>query len=596
VKELEYPFHAEQIIKKRKSIKRMLLNHSERGFMEKRIAILGGSTTNDVKNILELFLLNYGIRPLFYECEYNQYYEEAVFPNPELEKFAPDVVYFHTSNRNIPEYPIMSETAEEVEALNQSIYQRFEMMWNRVSEVYSCMIIQNNFEPPSFRLLGNQDASNIHGRTNFINHLNEKFYYYAQNHSNFFIHDIAYEASSYGLERWSDPFYWHMYKYAMSVPAIPYTSYGVANIIKSIYGKNKKALCLDLDNTLWGGVIGEDGAENIEIGQETPMGQTYSEFQKYVKSLKQLGVLLTINSKNDRETALSGLHRPDSVLKEEDFLVIKANWNPKDKNLTEIAEELKLLPESFVFVDDNPAEREIVRSGLETVAVPEIEQVEHYIETLDRSAFFELTLFTEDDLRRNTMYLENTKRSGAQSRYRDYDEYLKALDMKAEIKKFEPLYMSRIAQLTNKSNQFNLTTRRYSQSEIEEVSKDEEHITLYGKLEDKFGDNGVVSVVIGRVEERALHIELWIMSCRVLKRGMEYAMMDELAKRCREEGIGKIYGYYYPTTKNEMVKDFYYLQGFDKVKEDKEGNSVWKFNLVDEYQNKNTIIKINECE
>lgn len=593
MKELEYPFNPEEILKKKKSLKRQLLSSPNTSFLEKRIAILGGSTTNDVKNILELFLLNYGIKPSFYESEYNRYYEDAVFPNPALEAFAPDVIYFHTSNRNITEYPTAADSAEAVAVLCDAVYQRYESMWNRVQEAYHCTIIQNNFEPPFFRLYGNQDASDIHGRTNFINRLNERFYEYARKHENFFIHDIAYEAASYGLEKWSDPFYWHMYKYAMCVPAIPYTAFGVANIIKSVFGKNKKALCLDLDNTLWGGVIGDDGAENIEIGQETSMGQVFGEFQEYLKLLKERGILLTINSKNEKDTALSGLRRPDSVLKEEDFVAVRANWNPKDRNLAEIAEELQLLPESFVFVDDNPAERKIVEDGLRGVSVPELDRPEHFIEILDRSGYFEVTSLSEDDLKRSRMYRENAERVQAQSACENYDEYLKSLEMRGTIKQFEPMYMSRIAQLTNKSNQFNLTTKRYSQGEIEEAAQDRARITLYGKLEDRFGDNGVVSVVIGRIQEKELHIELWLMSCRVLKREMEYAMMDELVEKCRRAGIDRIYGYYYPTAKNGMVKDFYELQGFDRVSVDEQGNTVWLYELGENYEKKNRVIKVN---
>ena len=593
MKELEYPFEPEQIIKKKKSLKRELLSDPDTNFLEKKIAILGGSTTNDIKSILELFLLNSGIKPSFYESEYNRYYEDAMFANPVLEDFAPDIIYFHTSNRNIMDYPAVSDSAEDVEALCDSTYRRFESMWDRVRETYHCTVIQNNFEPPFFRLLGNQDACAIHGRTAFINRLNEKLYGYARSHVGFFIHDIAYEAASYGLEKWSNPFYWYMYKYAMCVPAIPYTSFGVANIIKSIFGRNKKALCLDLDNTLWGGVIGDDGAENIEIGQETSMGQAYGEFQEYLKLLKQTGVLLTINSKNEKDTATAGFRRPDSVLKEEDFAAIRANWNPKDRNLAEIAGEMQLLPESFVFVDDNPAERKIVQDGLKGVSVPEMDRPEHFIEILDRSGYFEVTSLSEDDMKRSRMYRENAERAKAQSAYENYDDYLMSLEMHGIIKPFEPMYMSRIAQLTNKSNQFNLTTKRYSQGEIEAVAEDRTRITLYGKLEDRFGDNGVVSVVIGRIQGNELHIELWLMSCRVLKREMEHAMMDELVERCRRVGIDRICGYYYPTAKNGMVKDFYGLQGFDKVSEDGQGNTVWLYELGEGYEKKNRVIKVD---
>lgn len=594
MQELNYPFDAEWILKKKKSIKKQLLNNDNSTFIDKKIAILGGSTTNDIKNIMELFLLNYGIKPLFYESEYNQYYEDAMFPNAELEEFAPDIIYIHTSNRNITVYPIVSDSKEEVEKILKATYQKFEGMWERISEVYSCPIIQNNFELPFYRLLGNMDASDFHGKVNFISRLNIMFYEYAQTHNNFFIHDINYESASYGLEKWADPFYWHMYKYSMCVPAIPYTAFNVANIIKSIYGKNKKAMSLDMDNTLWGGIIGDDGADNIEIGQETSLGQTYSEFQSYIKEHKQLGILLTVNSKNDSEVACTGLRRPDSILKEEDFVAIKANWNPKEQNLVDVATELQLLPESFVFVDDNPAEREIVRQGLNGVAVPEMTTPEHYIQTIDKSGFFEVTNLSADDLKRNEMYKANAERKRIESNYQNYSEYLQSLDMKGTIKDFEPMYMARISQLTNKSNQFNLTTKRYSQSEIEEVAYDKKHITLYGKLEDKFGDNGVVSVVIGDVRENELHIDLWIMSCRVLKRDMEYAMMDELVEKCKKQNISKIYGYYYPTAKNGMVKEFYQLQGFSKISEDKDGNTKWEYVIEADYEYKNKVIHVNE--
>ena len=466
-----------------------------------------------------------------------------------------------------------------------------------MSEKYHCSIIQNNFEYPFFRLLGNKDASDFHGRVNFVTMLNCAFYEYAQTHDNFYICDVNYISASYGLDKWSAPYYWHMYKYAVAVPAIPYLSFNVSNIVKSIYGKNKKAFNLDLDNTLWGGIVGDDGADNIEIGQETSLAQTYSEFQEYIRLHKQLGVLLTVNSKNEEANAVSGFERPDSVLKKDDFVSFKANWNPKSMNIAETAKELTLLPESFVFVDDNPAEREIIKAQVPGVAVPEVESVEHYIQIIDKSGFFEVTSLSQDDLKRNEMYQENAKRSKLQSSFVNYEDYLKSLEMKGEIQNFVPMYMSRIAQLTNKSNQFNLTTKRYSQSDIENVAADPDHITLYGKLGDKFGDNGVVSIVIGRIDgdhRDELHMELWLMSCRVLKRDMEFAMMDELVEKAKAAGIKKLVGYYYPTAKNVMVKEFYALQGFKKITEDEAGNTVWEFMVDDSYKKKQHVIAVNE--
>jgi HAD-superfamily phosphatase, subfamily IIIC/FkbH-like domain len=591
MKELEYPFDIEYILEKKKSIKRRLLNENK-NFIEKNIAILGGSTTSNIRVILELFLLNHGIKPSFYESEYNQYYQDAVYPNAELEDFHPDIIYIYTTNRNVTCYPDMSDTKETIEKLIQDEFYKFQSIWLHLEETYHCPIIQNNFEMPLYRLLGNKDASDIHGAVNFLTRLNMEFYSYSQTHENFYICDINYISADYGLSKWSEELYWHLYKYALNVSAIPYLVFNVANIIKSIYGKNKKGLVLDLDNTLWGGVIGDEGVDNIVLGPEEAEGQAYSEFQLYLKKLKQLGIILNIDSKNDYDNAVSGLNHPYSVLKPDDFIEIRANWEPKDQNFREIASYLDLLPESLVFVDDNPAERHIVREQILGVSAPELETVTSYTHTIDRSGFFEITLFSRDDLKRNVMYKENAERAKLQSSFRDYKEYLISLEMNGVIKEFEPIYMTRIAQLSNKSNQFNLTTRRYTQGDIENIANNENYITLYGKLNDRFGDNGVVSVVIGNIIGSDCHIELWIMSCRVLKRDMEFAMMDELVRRCKDRKIQRIYGYYYPTKKNSIVLDFYALQGFKKIDEDDNGNTKWLYEVPNEYVKKNNVINV----
>ena len=598
MQELEYPYNGELLYQNKKKLKKQLLAQlDEKSCLHKKIAILGGSTTRDIKLMLELFLLNYGIKPEFYESEFNQYYQDAMFPNQELEEFAPDVIFLHTSFRNITQFPALSDTPETVEELLQAEYRKYEKMWTRLAQVYHCVIIQNNFEYPYYRMMGNKDASDIHGKVNYITRLNLKFYEYAQQTANFYIHDINYLSAQYGLEAWSDPFYWHSYKYALCVPAIPDFAFSVAKIIKSVYGRNKKAFVLDLDNTLWGGIVGDDGVENLVLGHETSAGQVYCAFQEYLKSYKEIGILLNIDSKNAYDNAIAGLNHPAGVLRPDDFITIKANWEPKDRNLVQIAKELNLMPDSMVFVDDNPAEREIVRAQVPGAAVPDMPiEPAYYARTIDRSGFFEITSLSEDDTKRTAMYQENARRAREEAAFENYEDYLKALDMKAEIKPFAPVYMARIAQLTNKSNQFNLTTRRYSQAEIEKLAADGNYITLYGKLEDKFGDNGVISVVIGHQTGEVLHIDLWIMSCRVLKRDMEYAMMDRLVEMAQEAGISEIRGYYYPTAKNRMVKEFYSLQGFDKIEEDQQGNSQWRLQLTEGYQKKNHVIAVNVQE
>ncbi len=590
---LNYPFDSEYILSHKKKLRRQLLEElDEQAAVTKKIAILGGSTTNDIRLILELFLLNEGIRAEFYESEYNQFYQDAMFSNPELETFEPDVIYIHTSNRNIDKYPDVSMSEDDIDVLLEGEADKYTKMWDHLAETYHCPVIQNNFEYPSYRLLGNRDVSDIHGATNFITRLNQKFYEYTQTHEKFYINDINYVSACYGLDRWSDPFYWHMYKYACAVPAIPELAFNLSKIIKAIFGKNKKGFVLDLDNTLWGGVIGDDGVENIEIGQESSLGQVYAEFQSYLKQHKQLGIVLNVDSKNDYENAIRGLEHPEGILKKDDFIEIRANWEPKSQNFAEIADALNLFPDSLVYLDDNPAERANVTGQLPGVSAPELDRVEDYIRILDRSGFFENVGLSEDDLKRNEMYKENLERRQQQAAFASYDEYLLSLEMKAEIKPFEDIYMARIAQLTNKSNQFNLTTRRYSQADIEAMACDPDYITLYGRLEDKFGDNGVVSVVIGKQNGEKLDIILWLMSCRVLKRDMEYAMMDALVKQSQERGIKQISGYYYPTAKNGMVKDFYSLQGFEKICEEESGDTSWSLQISDKYTDKNKVIKV----
>jgi FkbH-like protein len=542
--------------------------------------------------MLDLFLLNQGICGEFYESEYGLYWEDAMFGNEELDSFNPDLIYIHTSNHNIKAYPSLTSSREDVDHMINDEYNHFRQMWDSINEKYHCPIIQNNFESPSYRMLGNKEAYDYRGKINYINKLNEMFYQYADEHNNFYIQDIQYLSACFGLDKWADDFYWHMYKYALAVPAIPSLAFNLANIIKAIYGKNKKAFVLDLDNTLWGGVVGDDGVEQLEIGQETSNGQVFQAFQSYLKECSSIGVMLNVNSKNDYENAVAGLNHPEGILRPEDFIILKANWEPKSKNIMDIATELNIMPDSLVFVDDNPSEREIVRQLNCGISVPEITTPDKYIQILDRSGFFEVTNLSEDDMKRNEMYKSNIQREKQQASFSDYNEYLISLNMKATIRPFEDIYMARIAQLTNKSNQFNLTTKRYSQSEIEETAQDKDYITLYGKLEDKFGDNGVVSVVIGHIMENICHIDLWIMSCRVLKRDMECAMFDTLVEKCLNHNIGEIRGYYYPTAKNKMVKDFYLERGFEKIEEDGSGNTVWRYHIPDIYNNQNKVIKV----
>lgn len=586
---LQFPLQCENIIKNKRKIKKTLSAQLDNPKTIK-IAVLGGSTTATIVDILELFLLQYNLRPEFYQSEYNQYWSDAVFENEALNRFHPDIVWIHTTCRNITAFPNFDDTKQVVSTLLNETFNHYQQMWEALRQKYDCTVIQNNFEMLNYRILGNRDAYDYRGRNRFLAQLNELFCQYAETHSGFYINDLNYISAAFGLEKWHDLRVWYSYKLAMSVDAVPSFALNLANLIKAIYGKNKKFISVDLDNTLWGGIIGDDGVEKIEIGHETAEGEAYLELQNYLLLLRSMGVILTVNSKNDESNALAGLNHPESTLKPNSFSVIKANWEPKNNNLRQTAEELNLGIDSAVFLDDNPFERNIVSENYPNVAVPAFETVTDCIASLDRNGYFEVLNLSADDLHRANTYRENAERRELQNQFSDYGDYLCSLNMKAEIKAFSNIYMSRIAQLTNKTNQFNLTTKRYTQAELETLSQSENCICLFGRLEDRFGDNGVVAVSIGRLVENTAHIDLWLMSCRVLKRGMECAMMDEFIRRAAWKGAERIRGVYLPTTKNGMVKSFYQDMGFQLVEQTADFD-VWEIDIKN-YVNRNVNISI----
>ena len=595
MRELNFPFDGKDIIRRRLALRKQLLADGCVR-VKKRIAVLGGSTVNHIVSALELFLLNFGIEPEFYLSEYNKFYEDAVFGNPELDSFDPDIIYVHTTSRNLtmlPESP--AETPERVEQRLNDQVAYFKQVWDSLKQHFSCPVIQNNFELPLFRRTGSYDGWSTAGQAAFIQRMNVMLSDYARNTRGIYIHDINYLSAVCGLANWHDAEAWYLYKYAMSTNVIPDLAYSLACIIKSIYGKNHKVIDLDLDNTLWGGVIGDDGQEGIEIGQETAVGQAFSEFQSFIKGYKDYGVLLAVCSKNDEENALLGLDHPCGVLKASDFVSIKANWESKDRNIAETAADLSLGLDSFVFIDDNPAECAMIEGQLPMVQTINLSTVHEAMYRLTRSGFFEVTAVSDDDMHRSEMYAANAQRAAQLRSFESYEDYLLSLDMHAVICGFDPVYIQRITQLTNKSNQFNLTTRRYNEDEIQNVSTSPDHICICGRLLDKFGDNGIVSVVIGRCRDKELDIELWLMSCRVLKRDMELAMLDELVRRAREKGITRINGYYYKTHKNNMVAELYGSFGFTLAEKLDNGDSVWYLDIED-YKNKNKVIKIRDKE
>lgn len=586
------PFDNEYLLRKKKAIRRELIKSND--FLNIRIAILGGSTTAEVKDMLELFMLAEGFKAEFYESDYNRFYEEILFQNDNLKSFSPEIIYIHTSNVNITSYPLFTDNAVDIDKYIEVEIDRFRKLWDRIDDDYSCPVIQNNFELPHYRVLGNLDCYDIHGRTQFISSLNNVFNLEARQRSNLYLNDINYLSAWFGLELWYDKLFWYSYKYAMNIEAIPLVAHSVTSIIKAIFGKSKKCLVLDLDNTIWGGVIGDDGINGIKLGNGTPESEAYTEFQQYLKTLKNRGVILAVCSKNEEKNAIEGLNHRDSLLKPDDFSVIKANWLPKHENIREIARQLNIGIDSLVFLDDNPAERDIVRFQETEVTVPELgDNVVKYINIIDKSGAFEPISITRDDFIRNKFYNDNVVRKNDIKNYEHYDDFLKSLRMVAEIKRIPPLYLERATQLTNKTNQFNVTTKRYNLSEFQEILQDDRYIALYGRLRDKYGDNGLVTILVGLIQQNELHIDLWLMSCRVLKRGLEMAMFDQLVIHAREKQVVTIIGYYYPTAKNDMVSGLFRDLGFKNITNSGNVYTQWKFEISNDLSNKNTVIEID---
>jgi FkbH-like protein len=576
------------LTKRRRMVREMLAQNPERKL---RIAVLGGTTTNELVDFLEVHLLANGFLPVFYQSDYGRFYEDAVHDSEELIRFKPELVFIHTSYMNLASFPPVRCTPEEYDASLQRELSRFRTIWDQLASKLGCLIIQNNFELPPYTALGNMDAVAQGGRTRFVLDLNHAFADAAATNPRLLLQDILTISSRIGHAQWFDWNRWFSYKMPYSSDGVLAIARSMNAIIKAIYGKSRKVLVLDLDNTLWGGVIGDDGADKIHIGRETPLSEGYTAFQEYCLELRQRGVLLAVASKNNDEIAREGFAHPDSILKLEHFSAFKANWSPKHENLIEIAKELNLGLDSFVFVDDNPAERAIVSAQVPVVAVPDVgSDVSQYRAIIDAERYFEPVSLSTEDFERAAMYQAKTEQTAMESKFASYGEYLDSLEMVAEVDAFKPVYLERIAQLTNKTNQFNLTTKRCTMPEMEGYAADPAYVTLYGRLADRFGDNGLVTVVVAKVENEKSHINLWLMSCRVLKRDMELAMLDELAARSSAAGATELIGTYLPTRKNGMVADHFEKLGFTLVNKAPEGVSEWSLDLTN-YIPRNQHIK-----
>jgi len=572
---LEYPFDVSKILRKKKFLKRYFLE--KEGLVNIKIAVLGATTTFEVIEQLELFLLKSGFKPTFYTCDYGQHYNVVMFNDEALFNFKPDIIYLHVSPESIDELNKSNKSSKEKADIELNKMQK---VWEKLNINFNCSVIQDNLEMPVVRSFGNFSLNLTTGSSQTITLINQMIAEEANKLSYLNIIDRFYLSSKMGLDTWKDYSLWLSSKYSLSYIAITHLSYTISKIINSLRGKSKKCLVLDLDNTLWGGIIGDVGKEGIELGRDTSIGQAYLDFQLYIKELKDRGIILAVCSKNEFDTAKSGFDHPDSVLKFEDFASFKANWDPKSKNIHEIANEINIGLDSLVFIDDNPVERDFVRKEFGSlVSVPEIgDDVVYYRAILDGADLFTTTSLSSEDMRRNEYYKSNQKREQFLSTFKNYDEYLKSLKMKAEIAPYKNIYLSRISQLINKTNQFNLTTKRMSLQEVEKVMLEKNKISLYARLLDKFGDNGLVSLIQGTIFGSEVEIDLWLMSCRVFKRTLEHSLLYSFLKEAKNRDIKTVRGRYMPTKKNHIVSKLYEEMGFLLVREN-EGSKIFEIDL-----------------
>lgn len=394
--------------------------------------------------------------------------------------------------------------------------------------------------------------------------------------------DLAAMAETVGLARWHDPLRWHEAKLPFALDGVPLYADHVCRLLAAARGLSRKCLVLDLDNTLWGGIIGDDGVEGIKLGQGSARGEAHLAIQSLAFDLRRRGVILAVCSKNEEAAALIPFRQHDEmVLKESHISCFVANWTDKATNLKAIAQTLNIGVDSLVFLDDNPAERERVRQELPEVAVPEVgDDPSDYARILGLAGYFEAVAFGEEDRKRADMYQANAQRASAMQKVGNLDEYLASLDMVCTILPFDDLGRARIAQLANKSNQFNLTTRRYTEAEIGLIQADPAKFTMQVRLVDRFGDNGMISVVIFDRGQDSWHCDTWLMSCRVLGRRVEEAVLAHVCAAARAAGATRLTGEWIPTPKNALVEKHFEKLGFTFDGDRPDGGTLWSLQLA----------------
>jgi len=560
------------------------------GMAKYRLAIVGDCATQHLATAITgyAYMLNLAID--IYDADYDQIYPQVINKDSEMYAFQPDAILLYMCTEKL--YTLWCETIQDdrivfAETINSQIldYRKHISKNSKASIIQFTFVLNDDF------VFGNYACNHKESFIYQLRKLNMLLMEEASAGKNVFFVDLCTIQTQIGRNNMFDPKLYYIAKMPISLKALPLVAANIVSVIQALRGAIIKCVILDLDNTLWGGVIGDDGISGIEIGG-LGNGYAFSDFQKWLKELKKRGILLAVCSKNEEPTAKEPFEKHDEmVLRLDDFSVFIANWEDKAANIHTIQQTLNIGMESIVFIDDNPFERDLVRSLIPEITVPDLpEDPAGYISYIQSLNLFETASFSDEDAGRTEQYRAEIQRVAMQQQYKSYDEYLQNLEMSTTVKQFDELHIPRIAQLTQRSNQFNLRTVRYTESEIESIANDDNHITLYFKLKDKLADYGLISIVIlEKQPDKTLFINTWLMSCRVLKRGMEEFIINKIIETAGQHKYETIIGEYIETKKNAMVKDIYTRMGFSQT-----GENVYTANTSSFKPNKTFIAEQKE--
>jgi FkbH-like protein len=554
------------------------------------LAVVSSATISFIIPALVSTAARYGIALTVHEAPYNQVMQTALGHINCFSDLKLDAILVFVDFEGLPIKNIAKTYGEGDEVFDVAINYLLQVKDNLKSR-YNAPCIINTIPQTTENLFGNIDAQVSNTQRNLIQRINNELVV-GLNDSDSLLLDLASLAENVGLSIWHDPIMYNLAKLPFSQQVVPLFADHVCRLVAALRGKSRRVLVLDLDNTLWGGVIGDDGINGIKIGHGSSLGEAYLSFQQYVLQLHERGIVLAISSKNNEEIARSPfIFHEDMVLKENHISVFRANWENKATNIIKIADELNLGLDSFVFFDDNPAERKLVREQLPDVFVPEIPtDPAFYASALAAAGLFEAVYFSHEDKIRINSYADNRRRKELRESSLDMNEYLKKLNMTATYSLVNNDGLKRVVQLISKTNQFNLTTKRFSEQEVSSRMDNDKYFSLQIRLEDSFGDNGLVSVVMCERNHSNWEIDLWIMSCRVIGRHLEFSVINEIVREASKKGISHIIGRFIPTERNELVKNHYKKLGFEFVKDD-DGATVWKLD-VNNYHQHNAPLKV----